>query len=431
MLFLATICSSVAVAHAVPPDDASGEAEQRDLAAQAESLREQQRQIASQLLEEYPKEFDAWRIMGYVHSSQGNQDEMADCWRKCREIEPNRADVHDQLGRHAFQSEQYEEAVASWRRALEIDADLPEVHRRIGNALLKLGNAEDARGQLQQAVQADPRDAEARLLLAEAEFQLQEFESARDNYAKAAELEPRDPKAVYGLMKTSGRLGESDLMQQHAAKFQELQQAMTEADVKIRREFDDLKQMRQHLANTSLDAGRFYLQHDRSQRAETLLLRTSEIRPSDVVCRDLLAGLYLQRNDARRALEQFVELARYEPTNATARRQIGFMLARLGNLTEAQRAFESALRVDPQDSASYRALAKFLLNTKREAQRAHQLAAKAVELDPSAESYFVLGWSHAVVGNRDAAADALDRALKMDPNNANYLRLRQALNRPQ
>jgi tetratricopeptide (TPR) repeat protein len=81
------------------------------------------------------------------------------------------------------------------------------------------------------------------------------------------------------------------------------------------------------------------------------------------------------------------------------------------------------LAVSPQNAAGYRSLAKFYLNTKREATRAAQLAAQAVKLEPVADSYFVLGWSLAVNGRREEAAAAAQKAIQLEPNNPTYRQL--------
>ena len=55
--------------------------------------------------------------------------------------------------------------------------------------------------------------------------------------------------------------------------------------------------------------------------------------------------------------------------------QLGFLEARLGNLAAAERDFKQMLAIAPKNAAGYRSLAKFYLNTKREAKQAQELAA--------------------------------------------------------
>ena len=105
----------------VAPDAASFQA----VMEEAEALKQEQLAIADQLNQDFPHDFEALWILGFVHSSHGNLDEMYQCWQECSRLKPDRADVYEQLGRHAAQIEHYEEAVTYWQKALEIAPNLP------------------------------------------------------------------------------------------------------------------------------------------------------------------------------------------------------------------------------------------------------------------------------------------------------------------
>jgi tetratricopeptide (TPR) repeat protein len=81
------------------------------------------------------------------------------------------------------------------------------------------------------------------------------------------------------------------------------------------------------------------------------------------------------------------------------------------------------VEIAPRNAAGHRALAKFYLNTNREAALAKKLADKAVKLDPVADSYFVLGWASAKNGKRQQALAALQKAIQLNPGNATYQQL--------
>ena len=81
---------------------------------QADQIRQEQYRLGELVLKDYPDNFHAIRLMGYVHSSQGNLDEMFKCWQRCADLEPDRADVLDQMAKHAMQAERYKEAIEYW-----------------------------------------------------------------------------------------------------------------------------------------------------------------------------------------------------------------------------------------------------------------------------------------------------------------------------
>jgi tetratricopeptide (TPR) repeat protein len=397
--------------------------------AEADNLRSEQLAIGAKLLKEYPKDFEALRIMGFVYSSQGDREKMVECWRQCVELQPNRADVHDQLGRYEFQNQAYEKAIEHWRRALAIDAKYPGAHRRIGEALLHFGKPEEAKAHLQSAIEIAPDDSEAHFLLGEVHFQLRDLQQAKLNYVRATELKPKHKQAYYGLVKTCGQLGERDEVAKFSQKFKELNLAMFAADREFRGQFDELEKIREEVAVTCVDAGRLYAINERLSEAEPLWKRASVLDEDNPTSRKLLSALYLKQRRAPEAFGQFKALAKLEPTDPDHLQQLGFLEARMGNLPAAERYFKQVLAIAPKNASGYRSLAKFYLNTKREAKQALALADTSVKLEPVADSYFVLGWAQAVNGRRDEAADALQKAVQMDPKNPAYRQLHEMVRR--
>jgi len=90
--------------------------------------------------------------------------------------------------------------------------------------------------------------------------------------------------------------------------------------------------------------------------------------------------------------------------------------------SEAETALRRAMELDPQRSWAYRDLAQLYLRTKKDIPRAKVLAEKAVELEPSAPNYSILGWALFANGENEASLAATRRALELDPQNPEYQR---------
>jgi tetratricopeptide (TPR) repeat protein len=374
-------------------------------------------------LADFPNDFEALRVMGYVHSSHGNLVEMFKCWRACSELRPDRADVYDQLGRYAMQTDNYEEAIKYWQQCLKIDPSLSGVHQNIAWALLNLGRTDEAIASLQREISMRPDSSQAYFLMAEAHFQRQEFAKAKEGYLAAARLEPRDARAYYGLVKTCSRLDQRDESARYAKEFQRLETAAASADLAYRRQYDDLQKMREQLAVTCVDAGRIYLSRGNQSQAARLWQRATSLDPQNVSSRSLLASLHLKKGKRAEALNLYLELVKIEPSNAVYYQQIGSLQARAGNLAAAEAAFRKRLELQPQAAAGHRSLAKFYLNTNQQLEHAEELALQAVKLEPVADSFFVLGWARAKNGNRMESLAALQEAIRRDPNNPTYRKL--------
>ncbi len=425
-------CSAQLQDEAIPSATATTQEpahESSRLFSMALALKEEQYRIATDVLRDFPDDFDALRVMGFAHSSHGNLEEMATCWERCRELQPDRPDIHDQLGRYAMKVERYDDAIDSWQTALKLDPNYPQIQQRIGEALLNQGKAAEALAAFERELERAPSDSQAFYLKGEACFQLQDYEAAKQSFTRAVERMPEHAQAYYGLIKTCRRLGDGAGVARYAQKFQELQGATFAADREVRRQYDDLREMRRNLAVTCLEAGRLYQKGKNDKRAEALWTRLAELDPDHDQAHQLLASLYLRQRRGPDALRELEHLTRLHPRHADYYQQIGFLQARMKNLRAAEAAFKKMVEIAPDEAAGTRALAKFYLNTKQQASLAHELAVQAVRLEPVAESYFVLAWSRAALGRPEEALDAVKVAIRLDPNNITYRKLYESIDR--
>jgi tetratricopeptide (TPR) repeat protein len=95
---------------------------------------------------------------------------------------------------------------------------------------------------------------------------------------------------------------------------------------------------------------------------------------------------------------------------------------------ETQQHAEAGLKADPDNARLLGMLAFWLIGDvlngwnnagKPEAERAEQLAKKAISLDPNvAMAHHALGWVHRHQGDHQAALDAFKQTIKVDPNYA-------------
>ncbi len=423
-----TLLISVSPLRAANPEDApSPEAAVEITATEAAVLKQEQYAIAQKLNEDFPNDFEALRILGFVHSCHGNLEEMFKCWQECCKLDPDRADVYDQLARHSVQLERYEDAVDYWRTALKVNPNLPGAHLGIGSAWQHLGRIDESIAELQEELRLSPRNGQAHYSLAEALFQQQEFAEAKTSYQKAVEFEPQNARAYYGLFKTCSRLGQKEEADRYAQEFQRIEAAINQADQEIRRQYDDLQQMRARLAMTCVDAARYYAKRQNLSSAERLWIRAIEVDNRHLDARTELAALYATQRKLPEAVRLYEELVQLEPDNADHFQQLGFLQARGGNLQAAEASLRQAIRIAPGQAAGYRSLAKLFLNTNQETKTARELSIVAVKLEPVAESYFVLSWACAKSGQRGDALSAIQQAIRLDPENATYRQLLEAI----
>jgi tetratricopeptide (TPR) repeat protein len=142
------------------------------------------------------------------------------------------------------------------------------------------------------------------------------------------------------------------------------------------------------------------------------------------------ASVYWQRQGALLDQVQQLSLARAaykeaaerDPYDINALITAARLAEEQGDLTEARAKFQRAVEVDPLNPATLKAAATYELRH-GVAQEARDLLEEAVQLLPDeAPLWASLGDARAVLGDREGAREAYDRALELDPENETALR---------
>ena len=94
---------------------------------------------------------------------------------------------------------------------------------------------------------------------------------------------------------------------------------------------------------------------------------------------------------------------------------------------EAEQAYRKAIELTPRQAGGYLALAGLYLDKGRKLPEARKLAEKAVELEPTAKNYFLLGAACLRSGDAAAARSAARQAAALDPFNSEYQQAVQAM----
>ncbi len=80
----------------------------------------------------------------------------------------------------------------------------------------------------------------------------------------------------------------------------------------------------------------------------------------------------------------------------------------------------------PNSSLGHRELAKLNIRTANLPLAKHN-AQIAIDKEPLAENYYILGYAHAASGDRPAAIAALTQALRLKPDNQAYIKAYESL----
>jgi putative PEP-CTERM system TPR-repeat lipoprotein len=179
-------------------------------------------------------------------------------------------------------------------------------------------------------------------------------------------------------------------------------------------QFKNALQARPDDAAARLALGRLYLKVGDQASAEKELRRAIELGSSRAEALPLLAKALLQQNKAQAVLD---ETASASPT-ATVLSLRGEALLGLKRLDESRQAFDSALKLEPNNSDALSGLARHAL-LKNDVDGAVRLAESAVSHNPAdVDALLFRADLDKAMGKLDAARVSYDKALQLNPDTA-------------
>jgi tetratricopeptide (TPR) repeat protein len=297
--------------------------------------------------------------------AEGRYSEAESAFEKLRELEPDVAEVHANLGAIYFQERKFQQAVPTLRQALKLKPDLTKTQTLLALSLSEMGRYEEAVAGLERGFSSSS-DPEARRMCG---LQLQRVYSGLQRDDKAVEvalklnrLYPNDAEVLYHSGRIFGNyaylsvkhLGEvaPTSVWTHLASGEALE-SQGSYDGAIR-------EYRQVLALDPHRPGIHY-------RLGRVLLALAKSNGS--------AG------DTSAALKEFSSELELDPTNANAAYELGEAAHTSGDVAGAERYFRLALKYYPDfEQANLGLAAVFMDQGKPES--AKELLQKAIATDP-------------------------------------------------
>lgn len=398
--------------------------------AQAAVLRKEAMDTAERILVDFPQDPTAHALKATAHYNLGDSAVAEKCLAQSLELDPKMAAAYDTLAMIAFERGDAERTVMLCTKALELAPNVPAVRHRLGRALMDLGRAQASVAALQETIETCGGSSETFYLLGQGYLQAKVYDKAKESFLVALELFPNYTQAYFGLFTACARLGERDEADRYRQRFRELeaqdQKVLTE-DNRGGSTLNGLVHTRRVVAKTYLGAGQVYQKHGRLKRAEDLWRRAAEIDPDDMMCRAQLLVLFQQQKRGQDTQKLFEQLIEQQPTAAANYYFLGTLHLRARRFDAAEKALQKAVELGPNRPEGLRALVQLYLASGQRLPLAKVLAARLVELEPSPPSLALLTRACARIGDRAGARAAIERAIRLDPENADYARMRQQL----
>ncbi len=352
------------------------------------------------LREALPVRLDAFEnyIRGVLATSR---PEKIKYFKEALRLNPQYTPVMLELAKAYFSGRDYEQA-ANWF------SKIPRTDNAASEANFMLGLSSYYSGQFDKADQAF-RVTESRLPLIEVYNNLGVVASRRgkksaavEYFQKAVQADPSDADYHFNLAVALYRNGDS------ASAARQLRDALSKrpSDAEAKSLLDSINTgFARALDPTQTTQNRVPLERIKRNYDETSYRQ-----------------LALEISNAMEA-----SLANADPqTHAKFHSDRGRDLLNQGFIAEAEKEFKEAVFRDPMSAAAHAGLAR-VAETRNDAARARSEAQASINLQPNVDAFLVLARVEMNDNKLDAASDAVERALALEPNNASAQAAKHAI----
>ena len=181
---------------------------------------------AQALTEKFPKHGFAWKVLGVIHQSQGNDAESLLATQNALALLPGDASVHNNLATAFLGLGRTEEAEACIRKALAIAPDYVKALSNYGTLLRRQEKHAQAEVYFRRALEASPENAIAHIRLGNSLELQNKLHSAHESYRAALTIAPA-MKFVHSdllhLMSLDAAIGPEQLFAEHRAFGEQLE----------------------------------------------------------------------------------------------------------------------------------------------------------------------------------------------------------------
>lgn len=311
-----------------------------------------------------PDNVDIWKLRAAVLYENGDFEKAADAFRKLAEESPDNAALQLALAEAlANMDDKYDEALQHIERAIELEPESNQAYLLRARLRAMKEQVAEAIGDLDKALEINRDDVTALLLRAELHLFQDDYSAAKADVDRA--LNER-PGLVLAIL---------------------LRSRINAAEKKFEQAIEDM---------------RLLIDND----------------PTNADYKLQMAAYYTADERPRKAIKLLTELIEQDEDNWRALRSRGDALLSVGKHAEAIEDFDSALKLQPEDSGLLNNLAWVLATSPEDAlrngQRAIELAEKAAELTEFKEAHILstLASGYAEVGDYDKAVEWARKAVE-------------------
>lgn len=390
--------------------------------------------------------------LGIIYNKQGKFLEAEKYGKEAVSLMPEAAWAHYRLGDIYTQRGKLDEAIGAYQKAMQLNPELAEAYRGLGRTALMQDEPETAIQYFRGAILRNPYEKSAYYNLAKAYQRSHQFEQAKTQMELFKEVKAYQDTVQQYRKKLKKNPTEVGLY----AELAKIHLEINNIDAAIQ-EFNIVISLSPTLALGHYNLGALYMQKGEVQRAIEAFKRAIKFDENDPepyirlgwiyasqkkfnLAKSYLQGalehnstlgeayrglgeIYAQEGALIDAIAAFTALTDIEPKAAAVWLRLGILQVKAKQFDEAVHAFRTAIQTDPDLPDAYNNLAWLYADLNTNLDQAVPLAEKAVALNPTASNFDTLAYAHYKNRNYPKAEQVIQHALKIQPNNDQYLGL--------
>lgn len=416
------------------------------------------------ILKKNPGDLEGHLLRGRIYRAQRKSPQAIQEFQTVLKIEPRLARARYELALTYLQAGNVQQARAELKEATTLDPNLTDAVLLLAELDIQAGAFQPAIEALEQVVAKHPNEVRAYILLGSAYRAKREPAKATEVYRKIVATFPKDPRGPYLVGVGLRGEGKADEAKKQLEAALALSPGLVDAMGQLvgitfsqKRPDVALERVKRQIALVPSSAelyellGKVYLARRELDLAESAFSKALELDPNLFTAYSTLGQLYAAVGKDEQALAKLDEAVKRDPRNLVAYTMAGMIHARKGDTAKAERAYQQALAVNPRFAPAANNLA-YLYSERggdKDKEKALQLAQTAKEAAPddpavsdtlgwilykrgvyqralallqesatkvpdNPEVQYHLGMVHYKRGNKEAAKQALSRALALN-----------------
>ena len=332
-------------------------------------LKEQTSELSKQLLGDFPENLQLTLIVATFHRLCNSPYKTMDVLEQGLKYHPKNSELCKAMADTAFKNGEYEKAIIYCKKVLQLSPEKWDMHNNIAEALIFLGKYNEAVETLEERSKAFAKPVRSYWLMGQAYMQMENYEKAKEYLEKGIKIKPNYPKGHYLLAKVYIRL------KQHA-------------------------KTREHME----------IHRRKTEKAAKLRHKWAKTRGSIITPKNIEGEIKMLSSVLSRLCGKGIKLYHSSKNDEESRRLI----------ERVETIFQQTITIYPSQSDIYHEFAFLYFTTNHKLDKAIELAKKAVELEQSAQNYFLLGRIYYKNSDTKNALTAIEEAMRLESNNLKY-----------